>query len=95
MSVPAGAMLGPPPQGLAQLPPGPPGMGATPMGGNPVQALSATVAGIEQQQAQQDAAATSALMMLAQLLGDQASPEAVAAQTSPSPGLPTAPMAGS
>lgn len=89
-------MLSPPPPGagLAQLPPGPPGMGAPPQG-NPVQALSGAVAGLEQQQQQQDAAATGALMMLAQLLGNQASPEAVAAQTSPSPGLPPAPLAGS
>jgi outer membrane protein TolC len=83
-------MMGPPPQGLAQLPPGPPGMGAPPP--DPVEALSTAAAGMQQQQAQLQAGATGAMMALAQILGQQASPEAEAAQTSPGPMLP--PSAG-
>lgn len=85
-------MSGPPP-GLAQLPPGPPGMGAPPMGGDPVTQLSTMVGGLQQQQAQNDAAATGALMVLGQLLSQQASPQAIDAQSSPGPMVPQAPGA--
>lgn len=87
--------LGPPPAGLAQLPPGPPGMGAPPMGGDPVTALSTMVGGLQQQQQQTDAAATGALMVLGQLLSQQASPQAIDAQSSPGPMVPnTGPVPG-
>jgi hypothetical protein len=83
MSVPAGLMGPPPGAGLAQLPPGPPGMG-TPPPPNPIEQLSQAADGLTQ-------AGQGAMMILAQLLGQQASPEAVAAQTSPGPMLPSGP----
>lgn len=95
--MPPGAMMGGPPPGLAQLPPGPPGMGAPPMGGgDPVSTLTAAVGQMDAQKQQQDAVATTMLMALASALQDQASPQAVAAQASPGPMLPaTQGMAGS
>jgi hypothetical protein len=80
--------LGGPPPGLAQLPPMAPGAGLPPAPTDPVSQLSQQVMGLQQLQQSQDAAATGASMMLAQLLANEASPEAVAAQSSPSPGLP-------
>lgn len=85
--------MGMPPDMLGQPPPGmAPGMGAPPPapmgGGSPVAALGAAVAGLDQQQQMVDAAATNALMALASALQDQASPQAVAAQSSPGPLLP-------
>lgn len=83
--------MGGPPPGLAQLPPQPPGMGAPPIGGgDPVSQLSTMVGGLQQQQAQNDAAAQGALMVLGQLLSQQASPQAVDAQSSPGPMVPNA-----
>ena len=77
--------LGGPPPGLAQLPPMAPGAGLPP---SPAAGLLQQATGLQQASDTINAAATSAQMLLAQMLGDQASPEAMAAQSSPSPGLP-------
>jgi hypothetical protein len=84
MSVPADLMGPPPGPSLAQLPPGPPGMGAPPPPADPISQLSSAAQGLT-------AAGEGAMMILAQLLGQQASPEAMAAQTSPGPALPPGP----
>lgn len=79
MMPPGGPLPGPmgaPPMGAPMAPPPPQ---------DPVAALSAAAAGMQQQVASQQAAASGAMMILAQMLGDQASPEAQAAQTSPGP----------
>lgn len=66
-------------------------MGAPPMaGGDPVSQLAAQVGQLQQQQAGTDAAAQGALMVLGQLLSQQASPQAVDAQSSPGPMVPNA-----
>jgi hypothetical protein len=62
-------------------------MGAAPV--DPVQQLSTVASGLEQDVAAKQAAASGAMMALAQMLAQQASPEAVAAQTSPGPMLPS------
>lgn len=92
MSVDPSMMMGGPPG----LPPGgpPPGLGAPPMGapplggGDPVSALSAAVAGLQQQNQAQQSAATGALQMLGQLLAGQPNDQAMAAQSSPGPMAP-------
>jgi hypothetical protein len=91
MSMPPDMVGGPPP-GLTGPPAGMAGPPPAPLGGgSPVQALGAAVAQLDSQQQMQDAAATNALMALAQALDGQASPQAVAAQSSPGPGLPPPP----
>jgi hypothetical protein len=79
MSVPAGAMLGGPPPGMGAPPMGPPGLGGPPPApADPVSQLSSAASGLMQ-------AGQTAMMALAQLLGQSASPEAIGAQTSPGP----------
>lgn len=85
----------PPPGG----PPPGPAMGAPPMGGpqlggDPISSLSQAAAGLQQDVASKQAAASGAMMVLAQMLGDQPSPQAEAAQSSPGPLSGGAPPVG-
>lgn len=85
MSMPPGAMLGGPPPGMP--PPDPSMMGGAPPAPQDIVSQQAAVTDSLGQAHQ------TSMMVLAQLLGQAASPNAIAAQTSPGP-LDAAPPPG-